>query len=525
MTRSVDARTLKAWLSGPGELALLDVREHGQYGEAHLFHAVPLPYSRLEIELGHLVPRKSARIVFYDETGGTAAALAARRATQAGYTDVHVLAGGAQGWKACGYGLFAGVNVPSKTFGELAEHAFGTPRISATELQGMMSRGENLVVIDGRPFSEYQKMSIPGALCCPNGELALRIGAIAPDPQTTIVVNCAGRTRSIIGAQTLINFGVPNPVYALENGTQGWFLAGYTLEHGAGRRYPAAPPGAELERLSERGAELMRRYDLPQVGAEEAARWFADESRTTYLFDIRTAEEYAAGHLPGAVHAPGGQLVQATDQWVGVRGARLVLVDDECLRAPLMALWLRQLGHDAYVLAAGVQAKLSAPEVPDTLAGLPVLATVQPLAVAAGGAILDLRPGMSYRKAHAEASVWSSRPRLAELGIMADRPLYLIADEPALARAAALDLREAGISEMALVEGGFPAWQAAGLGVAASPGVPADADCIDYLFFTHERHSGNAAAARQYLAWETNLIKQLDEQERASFAITHEHIT
>ena len=484
---------------------------------------MPLPYSRLELELGHLVPRKSVRVVFYDENGSDVAPLAARRAAAAGYSDVHVLTGGAQAWKACGYGLFAGVNVPSKTFGELAEHAFGTPRVSASELQDMIARGENLVIIDGRPFSEYQKMSIPGALCCPNGELALRIGGIAPDPKTKIVVNCAGRTRSIIGAQTLINFGVPNPVYALENGTQGWFLAGLALEHGAKRRYPAAPPGSDLERMSERGEALMRRFKVPQVSAEVAAGWFADASRTTYLFDIRTAEEYAAGHLPGAVHAPGGQLVQATDQWVGVRGARLVLVDAECLRAPLMALWLRQLGHDAYVLTGGLKAELRAPEVPDALAGVPVLATVQPqAAAAAGGAILDLRPGMSYRKVHAAGSVWSIRPRLRALSLAVDRPLYLMADEPGLARAAALDLREAGVRDVALVEGGFPAWQAAGLDVAASPDRPADADCIDYLFFTHERHSGNAAAARQYLAWETNLVNQLDEQERASFALTHE---
>ena len=523
MTNFVQAATLKAWLGEPRELALLDVREHGQYGEAHLFHAVPLPYSRLELELGHLVPRKSARIVFYDETGDEAAPLAARRAAAAGYGDVQVLAAGAQGWKASGYGLFAGVNVPSKTFGELAEHAFATPRVSASELRDMIARGEDLVVIDGRPYAEYQKMSIPGALCCPNGELALRIGRIAPDPRTKIVVNCAGRTRSIIGAQTLINFGVPNPVYALENGTQGWFLAGLELEHGAQGRYPEAPSGPELERLSARGAALMSRFKVPQVDAEDAARWFADESRTTYLFDLRTAEEFAAGHLQGAVHAPGGQLVQATDQWVGVRGARLVLVDAECLRAPLMALWLRQLGHDAHVLVGGVQAKLRVPDVPDTLASLPELARVQPqAAAAAGGAIMDLRPGMSYRKGHAAGSVWSIRPQLARARFAAGEPLFLIADEPALARAAALDLREAGAHEIALVEGGFAGWQAAGLGVEASHYRPSDADCIDYLFFTHERHAGNAAAARQYLAWETNLVNQLDAQERASFAIVHD---
>ena len=40
----------------------------------------------------------------------------------------------------------------------------------------------------------------------------------------------------------------------------------------------------------------------------------ADASRTTYLFDVRLREAYRAGHLPGSLSAPGGQLVQATDR-------------------------------------------------------------------------------------------------------------------------------------------------------------------------------------------------------------------
>ena len=97
----------------------------------------------------------------------------------------------------------------------------------------MRESGEDMVIVDGRTVAEFQKMNIPGGICCPNGELALRIGELVPDPKTKIVVNCAGRTRSIIGAQTLIDFGVPNPIVALENGTQGWFLAGLKLENGA----------------------------------------------------------------------------------------------------------------------------------------------------------------------------------------------------------------------------------------------------------------------------------------------------
>src|SRR5690606_18398188 len=112
-TRSIDAATLKRWLHDGGEIAPLDVREHGQYGESHLFYAIPLPYSRLELDAPRLVPRPGARTVVMDDGDGVAER-AARALAALGYTDVHVLQGGVPAWRAAGLGLFAGVNVPSK---------------------------------------------------------------------------------------------------------------------------------------------------------------------------------------------------------------------------------------------------------------------------------------------------------------------------------------------------------------------------------------------------------------------------
>jgi rhodanese-related sulfurtransferase len=255
MATPVDARTLKSWLHQPGELALLDVREAGRFGESHLLYAVPLPYSRLEFDIGRLVPRLATRIVLCDGGEDGLAALAARRLAAQGYSEVHVLDGGTKGWHGAGFKLFAGVNVPSKAFGEIVEHELHTPRITAAELNAMIERGDNMVIVDGRPFAEYQKMNIPGGICCPNGELPIRIGAIAPDPATRIVVNCAGRTRSIMGAETLRLMGVPNPVFALENGTQGWFLAGLQLEHKSQRKYPTAPSQTALLAQRSRAAD------------------------------------------------------------------------------------------------------------------------------------------------------------------------------------------------------------------------------------------------------------------------------
>ncbi|MDQ2137217.1 rhodanese-like domain-containing protein [Alcaligenaceae bacterium B3P038] len=524
---AVSPDRLKQWLHDGEEIALLDVREHGLYGESHLFYGVNTPYSRLEIEVPRLVPNRAVRVVVYDQgKGDDVAARSAQRLTALGYRNVSLLAGGIQAWRDAGMVCFAGVNVPSKTFGELAEEIYHTPRISAAELAAKLAREENMVVLDGRPFAEFKKMNIPQAVCCPNGELPLRINALASDPSTTIVINCAGRTRSIIGAQTLINLGIPNPVFALENGTQGWYLADLQLEHGTDRRYPDTLDPDQVRVQRERAERLAHRFGVPKVSSKQVDVWLADTTRTTVLCDVRTPEEFRAGSLAGAQHTPGGQLIQATDQYVGVRGARLVLFDTDETRAPAVASWLRQMGWDACVLEGGLQADIRTPSLekqPVALlsAGDAVPPTLQPDALttarAAGAVVIDVRPSMAFRAAHIAGAVWSIRPRVAQLAIAAADRIVLVGDDVAVVRLAAQELIESGQCNVSISIGAPDVWQAAGLPIAADGDTPPDAECIDFLFFVHDRHSGNKAAARQYLAWETDLVHQIDAQERAGF--------
>ena len=506
------------------EIALLDVREAGQFGESHLLFATPLPYSRLELDVGALVPRKSARIVVCDDGVLGVADRAAKRLQALGYTDVSVLDGGTKGWAAAGYTLFSGVNVPSKTFGELVEHACHTPRVTVQELARMQAAGEDFVILDGRPFAEYQKMNIPGGICCPNAELPYRVSSIVRNPKTRIVVNCAGRTRSIIGAQTLINFGVPNPVVALENGTQGWVLAAFKLERGASRRYPDRIDASALTAAQASARKLMERFSIRSATAGQVEAWLKETDRSTYLCDVRTPEEFKAGSIPGSMHAPGGQLIQATDQWVGVRNARIVMIDGgENVRAPMVASWLKQLGCDACVLEGGVRSGLTgAPSPKPALPSLPSLSAAElKHALDAGRCtVLDLGASMKFREAHIPGSRWSNRIRIAADARNAKVLVVLVAEHADTARLAAMELLEAGIKDMKLLEGGTAAWTRAGYATDSSPADPPDAECIDHLFFVHDRHAGNREAMKQYLAWETGLIAQLDEQDRASFRIT-----
>ncbi|SEP85842.1 Rhodanese-related sulfurtransferase [Pseudomonas sp. NFACC02] len=518
MSHKVTPHQLQAWLFDGQEIALFDVREHGQYGEAHLFHGVNLPYSRLELEVRRLAPNPSVRLVIYDQTGRDVSVQAAQRLQTLGYTDVHVLEGGADGWQAAGLQLFAGVHVPSKAFGERVEEVSHTPHISATELAALQAKGESLVLLDGRPFDEYRKMTIPGSICCPNGELGYRLADLVPDDTTPIVVNCAGRTRSIIGAQTLIDLGLKNPVYALENGTQGWCLADLPLEHGSTRRYAEVSAGASLAQQREAATRLAERAGVTTVDADQVVAWSRDPTRSLFLCDVRTPEEFALGSLPGAQHTPGGQLIQSTDLYIGVRGARLVLIDNDGVRAPIVASWLRQLGHQAYVLEGGLHSGLTLiPQLTSVASGLPVISAAEVADSLRDNtvALVDLRGSMAFRKAQIAGSRWSIRSHLAADLATETKPVVFVADHADMAAIAALELPDQQRADVRWLN--FRAWQAAGLPVREDAGNPPNERCIDFLFFTHDRHAGNKEAARQYLAWEIGLLGQMTAQEIASF--------
>ena len=338
-------------LSGDGaELALVDAREPIEFTRRHLLYAANLPLSHVGLEVAARIPRAGAPVVVCDDGGGEAAAVALEL-TALGYTDTAVLDGGIDAWAAAGGELYSGINVPSKLFGELVEAHFGTPHVTASELDGWLADGRDLVVLDSRTRREFNRMSIPTGRSCPGGELVRRVHDLINDG-TTVVVNCAGRTRSIMGAQSLRSAGLPNAVYALKDGTMGWELAGLELEHGCDE---LAPEPTETGRAHAAAAvqAVAARCGVGTVDRAGLDGWLADETRTTYFMDVRTPEEFTAGHLAGAVGAPGGQLVQAADEYLATRGARVVLADSDGIGATMTASWLIQMGWDASVLEPG----------------------------------------------------------------------------------------------------------------------------------------------------------------------------
>ncbi len=343
----------RRWRDGE-EVALFDAREEDLFAGAHPFFAVCLPLSQAEARIDDLVPRKTAPIVVYDAGEGLAARLA-QRLEQRGYTTVSLLAGGLEAYALEGQ-LFRDVNVPSKAFGELVESTCHTPSLPAREVKALIDAGADLAVLDVRRFEEYRTMSIPTGISVPNAELTLRVFDLVPSPQTLVVVNCAGRTRSIIGTQTLINLGLPHRVAALRNGTIGWTLEGYGLESGQTRTFPREAPASQA-RAMEAASRWAARVGVRTIDRLTFDTWMAErDRRTLYRLDVRTPAEHAAGHPSGFLLAPGGQLVQATDEWIAVRGGRIVLFDDRGVRAQMTASWLLQMGWEAVVIDPGALA-------------------------------------------------------------------------------------------------------------------------------------------------------------------------
>jgi rhodanese-related sulfurtransferase len=330
------------------EIALLDLRHEAAYAKGHPLFAANMAADRITLEAETRLPRKNVPIVVYDAGEGVVPQ-GADRLRAMGYTDVRQLDGGLQAWQMAGFELFRDVNSYAKAFGEMVESRRHTPSLSADEVAGLMASKANIAVLDVRRFDEYATMNIPGSISVPGAELVLRAGRAAPDPETTIIVNCAGRTRSIIGTQSLINAGVANKVLALRNGTIGWTLAGQDLEHGADRRGEIGL----FEGAKTNAREVAYRAGVRHVGITEAIALEGQTSRTLYRFDVRASEDYAAGHLRGFRHYPGGQLVQEIDMAAPVRGARILLTDNMGIRADMTGSWLAQMGWETYVLEGG----------------------------------------------------------------------------------------------------------------------------------------------------------------------------
>ena len=497
------------------EIAFLDVREEDPHAQEHPLFAAGLPLSRIEIDAYGKLPRKDIPIVTLDDGEGYAE-LAAKKFLELGYTDVSIYQGGVTAWKAAGGEVFKDVNVPSKSFGELVESKRHTPSLSAQEVKKLIDEKADVVVIDVRRFDEYHTMSIPTGINVPGAELVLRIPDLVPNPKTKIIVNCAGRTRSIIGTQSLINAGIPNEVNALRNGTIGWTLAGQVLDKGQSRKFKEVS-NEITQTAAERARSVADRANVKRANFADLAQWQTQADRTTYFFDPRTPEEYEAGHLPGFRSVPGGQLVQETEMVIPVRGARIVLADPSGVRANMPASWLAQMAWEVYVLDDIKASDLTAQgpwKAP--MPNLPSVMTVDPktlsswLQADSNTLVVDFSTHANYVKGHIPGSWYALRSKLEDALLtlpQVDR-YVLTSTPPELAAFIVKEFTSLSKAEVCVLSGGNKAWTDAGLEIEQGATHLASPP-IDRYKRPYEGTSVDPAAMQAYLDWEFGLVEQL----------------
>ncbi|WP_039787250.1 rhodanese homology domain-containing protein [Herbaspirillum huttiense] len=508
---------VRAALLAREEIALLDVREEAPHAQSHPLFAANFPFSHLELNAFARLPRRDVRIVTLDDGEGLAVR-AALRLRALGYTRVSVLAGGVRGWHEAGGELFQDVNVPSKAFGELVESKRHTPSLAAEEVKALLDSGQDVVVVDARRFDEYQNMNIPGSISVPGAELVLRLPAIAPDPKTRVIVNCAGRTRSIIGTQSLVNAGLPNPVHALRNGTIGWTLAGQTLEHGQARRFPETVEASQREQARRQARSVADRAGVKRIPLARLAE-LAQPDRTVYRFDVRTPEQYRSGHLPDFLSAPGGQLVQETEMNAPVRGARIVLVDDDGVRADMTASWLAQMAWEVFVVDGVTAADFTVSG--DAPRALPVAALRPEQRISAqqlqrwlqaddGTVVLDVALSARYVAGHVPGAWFVLRSEMAAAArrFPSATRFVITCGSALLAQFAVPDLQALVSQPVFLLEGGNAAWSQAGLPLEKGE-THLLSPRIDRYRRPYEGTDNAASAMQAYLDWEFGLVEQL----------------
>ncbi|MEM7224738.1 MAG: rhodanese-like domain-containing protein [Pseudomonadota bacterium] len=511
---SIDA--FRALFESDREFAVVDPREEALFTRGHLLAASNLPLSRLELLIAKAVPRRDTLVVLCDDGEGTVERAGAVLAGL-GYRNLAALDGGLSAWALDGGALFSGVNVPGKAFGEFVESHNETPSITAAALKARLDENLPTVILDTRTPEEHRSFCIPGALSCPGGELVYRAFGASFDPEALVVAHCAGRTRSIIGAQTLIGAGLANQVAALENGTMAWVFEGYALEKGANRPLGVPSDGSVAREVA---AAVAAHHGVGHVTLETVAGWRA-EPRTLYVIDVRGQAAFSQGHLPSARHVPGGQLVQNVDRYLVTRGARVVLLDSDGVRAAMTGSWLKQMGwRDVYAARLDPTAPTLVRGGSERPAAPGPRITVAELRNSKAPVVIDCRSSVAYRRGHVPGAIFLTRADLERdlVRVPEAETTALVADDFAYAALLMADLKRLG-RPVRLLDGGMAAWRAAGHGVSeglqqlASRPTDKHLDPGDL-----ESEAARRREFRRYLDWEIALLHQLAGDPAAPYA-------
>jgi rhodanese-related sulfurtransferase len=355
---ALSAARLEEMLSDGDELAVIDVREAASYQHGHLLSSASVPLSRIDARAPLLLPSRKVRVVLVDDDDGSARRAASLLALQ-GYSQLHVLAGGVHAWRAAGHELFSGGSVVALAFAAFVERHCATPSIEFDQYREMRRQGRDVLLVDASHILASAPSGLAGSVACPAAELLLRVPALLRSPSTVVVITSVHEALSILGAQSLRDAGLPNPVFSLKGDPRRCALE-HQVDMGAVRPAPE-PGGGNLLRARRLAHNLAERYGVTIVDGKRPVIPKTDPDGTDYLIDVRQPHQFASGHRRGSINLPGDLLVNQLEQHLPVRQARVLLVDHHEVQAIVTAHWLRQMGiADVGVLRGGLEGRLEA---------------------------------------------------------------------------------------------------------------------------------------------------------------------
>ncbi|MGQ9910740.1 MAG: rhodanese-like domain-containing protein [Candidatus Flexifilum sp.] len=297
-----------------GSPVLLDVREVAEYEAGHIEGSFNVPIRTLGQNLA-LLPDPDKTIVVICK-GGARAMVAATTLRLLGYRDVRVLAGGYDAW--------VGAELPTTTEAFLPD-AGTAPAVDADVLAavdaylsalpqgfGMITAADLAValvenpplLIDVRSDAELANGYLEGAQHIWINEFLARRAEWPADKTAEIVVYCQAGYRGAIAMVLMELLGYEN-VRNLAGGVNAWVNAGQTL---VGAQATPEPEFVLEDALADYLASLPETFNAMRV-ADVAAELAAENDWV--IVDVRPADEYAEGHIAGAINIPLPEVTQS----------------------------------------------------------------------------------------------------------------------------------------------------------------------------------------------------------------------
>ncbi len=214
--------------------------------------------------------------------------------------------------------------------------------VTADEVTGA-AIADGTLILDVRTPEEFEAAAVEGAI---NIEIdALRERLAELDPARPLLVHCAAGYRAHLATRILVQHGfrdvtnILGGFTSIERQAEAGVLDGLELNSNS-----APVPGPCMS-------------GPPPAGAGNSSPISSENGDGPYLVDVRSPEEYAAGHVPGAINLPVGEVMSRHQELAAVRaaGRKVVLYCASGSRSEYARLILNQLGVSGIENGGGYQ--------------------------------------------------------------------------------------------------------------------------------------------------------------------------